>query len=497
MRCSGAGVRLPPWFRRIASEMLAFQRQRVVKSGASSTACTSTSSTDALLRKRATLSSSKLCVSPSDSTIASSVAAACSSKLNARQKRLRRASPKARLIRAPSGAWMTSCIPPDSSKKRSNTSVASRRQTAQHGLGGCEIFDELLRRHTIDAETLHGVVDGSSDSLAGHLGQQRLDGFPQPRHCRGELGCAGRRLAEPERDTGRLTLGVFDPDTARLDAQDAVRGVTKLEDVALEALDREILVERSDERPGRLEDHLVVRVVGDGAATGDGGQPGATPRPQPVVHRITVQIGAASPAPCADALGEHPHHVIEVLARQLPVRPCAGDEGEELLLAIFARRHLGHDLLRQHVERVRRDAQLIELLAAHRIEQRDRFDQLVAARREQPALRHAADRVIGTTHPLQEHGDGARRPQLTDELHVANVDTELERGRCDHRLEPARLETLLRVEALLLGETAMVSRDVLLADALGEMPRHPLHHAPRIREYERGVMLRTRLASWS
>jgi hypothetical protein len=367
---------------------------------------------------------------------------------------------------------------------------SDRRQTAQHGLGGCKIFDELLRRHTVDAETLHGVIDGSSDSLAGHLGQQRLDGFPQPRHCRGELARAGRRLAEPERDTGRLTLGVLHPDTARLDAQDAVRGVTKLEDVALEALDREILVECSDERPGRLEDHLVVRVVGDGAATGDGGQPGATPRPQPVVHRVTVQIGAASPAPSADALGEHPHDVIEVLARQLPVRPCAGDEGEQLVLAIFARRHFGHDLLRQHVERVRRDAQLIELLAAHRIQQRDRFNQLVTARREQPALRHAADRVIGTTHPLQEHRDGARRPQLTDELHVAYVDAELERGGGDHSLEPARLETLLGVEALLLGQTAMVSRDVLLADALGEMPRHPLHHASRIREYERGVMLR-------
>ena len=318
MRCSGAGVRLPPWFRRIASEMLAFQRQRVVKSGASSTACTSTSSTDALLRKRATLSSSKLCVSPSDSTIASSVAAACSSKLNARQKRLRRASPKARLIRAPSGAWMTSCIPPDSSKKRSNTSVSvvGRRPStaladARYSTSCCAATRSMRKRCI-------GVVDGSSDSLAGHLGQQRLDGFPQPRHCRGELGRARRRLAEPERDAGRLTLGVLDPDAARLDAQDAVRGVTKLEDVALEALDREILVERSDERPGRLEDHLVVRVVGDGAATGDGGQPRATPRPQPVVHRIAVQIGAAPPAPRADALGEHPHHVIEVLARRAP-----------------------------------------------------------------------------------------------------------------------------------------------------------------------------------
>jgi hypothetical protein len=60
----------------------------------------------------------------SDSTIASSVAAACSSKLNLRQKRLRSARPQARLMRLPKGEWITSCMPPDSSKKRSSTSVS-------------------------------------------------------------------------------------------------------------------------------------------------------------------------------------------------------------------------------------------------------------------------------------------------------------------------------------------------------------------------------------
>ena len=48
-----------------------------------------------------------------------SVAAACNSKLKLRQKRLRRAKPQALLMRPPKGAWITSCIPPASSKKRS------------------------------------------------------------------------------------------------------------------------------------------------------------------------------------------------------------------------------------------------------------------------------------------------------------------------------------------------------------------------------------------
>ena len=49
----------------------------------------------------------------------SSVAAACNSKLNERQKRLRSASPQALFTRAPKGACMMSCMPPPSSKKRS------------------------------------------------------------------------------------------------------------------------------------------------------------------------------------------------------------------------------------------------------------------------------------------------------------------------------------------------------------------------------------------
>src|SRR5471032_3063020 len=51
--------------------------------------------------------------------MASSVAAPCSSKLKVRQKRLRSASPHARLTRLPNGEWMISWVPPDSSKKRS------------------------------------------------------------------------------------------------------------------------------------------------------------------------------------------------------------------------------------------------------------------------------------------------------------------------------------------------------------------------------------------
>src|SRR5215813_12816333 len=123
IRCNGAAIFAPPRKRGTAKERVAFQRHRIVNIGASNKACTSKSRTVLEFRYRNTSSSGNECCVPSEITIASSVAAACSSKLNERQKRFRNAKPQARLIRLPKGACKTSCIPPDSSKKRSSTSV--------------------------------------------------------------------------------------------------------------------------------------------------------------------------------------------------------------------------------------------------------------------------------------------------------------------------------------------------------------------------------------
>ncbi len=103
MRWIANGTRPLPRERSTASERVAFQRQRAVNIGEPSSACSSTSPTVREERKRGSCSRSKVCGLPSDSTIASSVAAACSSMLKEAQKRLRSASPKARLMRPPFG----------------------------------------------------------------------------------------------------------------------------------------------------------------------------------------------------------------------------------------------------------------------------------------------------------------------------------------------------------------------------------------------------------
>ena len=67
----------------------------------------------------------------------------------------------------------------------------------------------------------------------------------------------------------RRALRVGDAHDAGPDLQHPPRRVAELEDVAGHALDREVLVQRADERVVRLEHDAVVGDLGDRAAGGD------------------------------------------------------------------------------------------------------------------------------------------------------------------------------------------------------------------------------------
>ena len=111
----------------------------------------------------------------------------------------------------------------------------------------------------------------------------------------------------------------------------------------------------------RLGAHLVVEGVGDGAAAGQRHQTGAAARPQPAVDRVEVQVGAAPSAAGGEALGQHPHHLVEPFSRQAPVRVRPVHDPVQLIGRPLARRALGDDLLRQDVERPVRDRNLVQI----------------------------------------------------------------------------------------------------------------------------------------
>ena len=145
----------------------------------------------------------------------SSVAAACSSKLKPWQNFLRSARPHARLTRLPNGACSTSCMPPDSSKKRSSDDRVLRRHDAEARFAFAEIRRDLLgrgARQLVVLASSHSIAGSSSSVLARRLRARAAAHRrrAQPRNRRAHFVAARGRFAQPERHRGRLALRVGD-----------------------------------------------------------------------------------------------------------------------------------------------------------------------------------------------------------------------------------------------------------------------------------------------
>jgi len=186
------------------------------------------------------------------------------------------------------------------------------------------------------------------------------------------IGAAGA-LAEPEWNGRRLALGVLDVDLACLDLGDAVGSVAKLEDVAGDALEGEVLVERTDAMAFRHQHHLVIELVWNHAGIGDGGELGAAARAQHAVDRVVMQIGAAPATAGGVAIGQHLHHLFELGQAEFAVRRRAAQAAIQLVQVPVLATDLGHEMLRQHVERLVRHMDAVQLAAPHRVEQGGAF----------------------------------------------------------------------------------------------------------------------------
>ena len=94
----------------------------------------------------------------------------------------------------------------------------------------------------------------------------------------------------------------------------------------------------------------------------------------------------------------------------------------------------------------------------------------------------------GSADALQERRDPVRRADLADEIDVADVDAQLERGGGDERAQRAGLEPRFRVEARLFRQAAVMRRDRVFAQPFAQVPRQALGHPPRVHEDERRAM---------
>ena len=177
-----------------------------------------------------------------------------------------------------------------------------------------------------------------------------------------QLVAARRRLAEPERNRRRRAL-------ARRRRARRRRPTCRTRHDALpswktspaRALDREVLVQRADERVVRLEDDAVVGDLGDRAARGDaraaarrGG------RARVPLHLVAVDAARARrPRRVAKPSAAIAHDRVEVAPRRGRGTARRGAPARTARPRAYSRHaRLGDDLLRQHVERrvVRDDA---------------------------------------------------------------------------------------------------------------------------------------------
>ena len=291
-----------------------------------------------------------------------------------------------------------------------------------------------------------------------------------------------------------MALGVLHPDRPALDPLNAIRRVAKLKNIARHALDGEILVHRADGLVLRLEQHLVVGGVGDRAAGGERGRPRAAPSAQNAIDRIAMDERAAAAPAGGEALAQHAHDRIEIPSRQGAERPRAAQPIIELRLRPILRGHFCNDLLREHIERPLWDRQAVKLSATDAVEKGRALDEIVARERKQAPLWRAADRMTGTADPLQEGRDRARRAHLTNEIDVADVDPEFERGGRHQGFQFAPLQPLFGREPELLRHAAVMCGDGLFAETIAELARDAFGHAPGVDEDERRAVFRDELS---
>ena len=341
------------------------------------------------------------------------------------------------------------------------------RNGAECALALAEIGRDLLRRGSRQEVMPDKKIDGRTElSLAPRHVRPRQQGIcarAQPRYRRGHFVAARRRLAEPERHRRRLAFSVRDAHYAVADAQDAPGSVAELEHVARQRFDGEVLVQRAEEVPFGLEQHAVVEHFRDRAAVEDGAHARALAGAQLALDRVVVDQRAASAVARGVAARKHLHHVLEIGWLEIFVRESPADEREQrVLFPLFLRGGLCDDLLREDVERRVGNGDAVQLAVSHAPQHRGALDQVVARQRKHPALGHAAHRVTRAPDALQERGDAVRRGNLADQVDVADVDAELERGGRHQHLELAVAQARLRLEARFLGEAPVVRRYVFI-----------------------------------
>ena len=362
------------------------------------------------------LSIGKLCCGPSESTTPLSSALACSSKSKLRQNRLRSARPQARLIRAPSGAWITSCMPPDSSKNRSKTICSLRRHHADGGLLRRDVARRPARRprssapHSLDSQSIGSACE-AFESASSDLELESDSGARRSLHSRQiapqlETSCDSsivRPGASPSQKgmRRRRAVGIADDRLRR-------RGRARIRQDVLPSRNTSparLSMAKSSltvptNVPFALGHDAVIGRFGNRAAGGDRRDPRAAAGPQPAVDPIAMQVGAGCVAG-RDAFAQHLHDRVEIGSRRDCDTARPGGTASNSSSSSHSSQATAATICWARISSGATGISIaIEPAAPHRAHQGQAFQQLVARQRKQPALGNRA-RASGPTRPTR------------------------------------------------------------------------------------------------
>lgn len=135
-----------------------------------------------------------------------------------------------------------------------------------------------------------------------------------------------------------------------------------------------------------------------------------------------------------------------------------------------------------------RDFDALEAAVADGGDEGGAFDQFVAGGGEDTALGHRFQPVAAAADALEGGGDGAGGADLADEIHGADVNAEFERGGGDDGAQFTALKAAFGTEAGLAGKAAVVSDDLIRAEALAEGVGDAFGEAAGVDEHESGAV---------
>ena len=200
--------------------------------------------------------------------------------------------------------------------------LVCRQHAPQRGSTGAQVVDDQARRHVVYTRLLLDERDGG---VSPSRIQPPCDGAAQPGDLLGQLVGASGRLAQPERYCRVPAGGIAHPHDTVGHLRDLPRMAPQQEDVALHRLDRKVLVDGPDEAVTGLHQHAVVAGLGDRSARCQGRQPSSATAAQAPVDAVAMQVGHAPAASCLDADRDQLDDLLELLPREPPVGPGAGE----------------------------------------------------------------------------------------------------------------------------------------------------------------------------